>query len=149
MFNMAGIQNYTWAQGEDLTMSIIYKSGPIGEEVPVDLTGYSVRMDLALPDGTRIYTFNSDELTDVDPVAEGDQPDTTTEIETPLGPDGQININVPRSVTLPDGEAYSHINANPPVLIYNYDIFLRDTVGKQKKILMGQISIEKSVTLWQ
>jgi hypothetical protein len=128
-------------------MSLVYKAGPTGAEVPVDLTGYSLRMDIALTDGTRVYTFNSDAIADVDNVAPGDTPDTTTEVT--LGTAGEINITVPRSVTLPDGEAFQYLNATPPVLIYNYDIFLRDTADKQKKILQGQISIEKSVTLWE
>jgi hypothetical protein len=144
---MAGIHNYTWAQGEDLVMSLVYKSGPLGEEAPVDLTGYSLRMDIALTDGTRVYTFNSDAIADVDPETVGDTPDTNLEVT--LGAAGEINITVPRSVTLPGGGAYPYLDAEPPVLIYNYDIFLRDTVDKQKKILQGQISIEKSVTLWE
>lgn len=144
---MAGIHNYTWAQGEDLVMSLVYKSGPLGAEAPVDLTGYSLRMDIALSDGTRVYTFNSEDIADVDNVTPGDTPDTNLEVT--LGTAGEINITVPRSVTLPDGEAFQYLTADPPVLIYNYDIFLRDTTDKQKKILQGQISIEKSVTLWE
>ena len=143
---MAGIHNYTWAQGEDLVLSLVYKSGPRGAEVPVDLTGYSLRMDLALNDGTRIYTFNSDDIADVAPETQGATPDT--DLEVTLGTAGEINIVVPRSVTLPGGEAFPFLDAANPVLIYNYDIFLRDTLDKQKKILMGQISVEKSVTLW-
>lgn len=132
--------NYTWGQGEDLTINLIYKSGPPGAEAPVDLTGYALRMDVA-SDAGRKFTFNSDDIADeaVDVVGPGDN-------EAVLGTDGSIAITVPRSLTLPGGAVYDDIVAENNVFFY--DIFLRDTSGKQKKILRGQITVEPSYTLW-
>lgn len=144
---MAGVYNYTWQQGEDLTIALVYKSGPSGAEVPVDLTAYSLRMDIGLSGTvTPLYVFNSTAIADTDPNTTGAQADNT--IEATLGADGTIMIAVPRSVTLPEGPLYTHIMADPPVLVYAYDIFLRDGTSKQKKILQGQIQVDKSVTLW-
>lgn len=142
---MAAVHNYTWAQGEDLVLSMLYKQGPVGAEVPVDLTGYKLRMDIVSA-GTRRFTFNSEAIPDVDPIAAGDQPDAAT--EAVLGADGSINITIPRTLTLPGGELWDDINSPTPVLTFDYDVFLRDPSNKQKKILKGQITVEKSVTLW-
>lgn len=143
-----------WHQGEDLTISLIYKttSSFEGEEptepTPVDLTGYTVRMDISTLDYQRLYTFNSDVITDVDPETEGDVEDA--EIDATLGgPTGEIKINIPREITLPDGPLFTFLDANPPVTTFTYDVFLRDPDDNQKKILRGSISIEKSVTLWK
>lgn len=140
---MVATHNYTWQQGEDLTLSMLYKQGPVGSEIPVDLTGYSLRMDIVGADGLHRYTFNSDDIPDptVDEVGELDN-------EAVLGADGSINITVPRTLTLPGGEIYTDITATTPNLTFQYDVFLRDTAGKQKKILKGTITVEKSVTLW-
>lgn len=136
---MAAIQNYTWIQGEDLLMTLIYKVGETPETAtPVDLTGYSLRMDVASQGAspTRLYTLNSDEL--VDPA------DTTT--EATLLADGTINIAIPRSVTLPGGELYEALSSG---LVFDYDLFLRDTSNKQKKVIGGTITVAKSITHWE
>lgn len=138
--------NVTWPQGEDLTFPLIYKEGPAGAQVAVDLTGYSVRMDLVTMTGQRIYTFNSNDIADVDPVAAGAQPDTNK--EAVLGTDGSINISIPRSLTLPGGVVYDLLVATPPVEILSYDIFLRRPNTKQFKILRGTVTVERSHTLW-
>lgn len=137
-----------WEQGEDLVISMIYEEGV--DEVstsPVDLTGYSVRMDIKNDVGVRLYTFNSLSIVDVDPLTTGNQPDTVT--EAVLGNDGTINISVSRILTLPpNGPFYQQLSASPPKTVFNYDIFLRNTVGLQTKILKGQVTLETSVTLW-
>lgn len=143
---MVASHNYTWEQGEDLTLLMVYKTGLPGAETPVDLTGYSLRMDIVTPDGQRRFTFNSDAVTDVDPVEPGDQADPVT--EAVLGTDGSISITIPRSLTLPGGEIYDDITANPPLLTFNYDVFLRAPDNKQRKILKGQVTVERSYTLW-
>jgi hypothetical protein len=143
----AATHNYTWAQGEDLTIEMVYSTGPEGAETPQDLSAYSARMDIVGLDGVRRYTLNSDPITDVDPILVGDQADAVTEIVT-LSVDGEIGIEVPRSLTLPGGALYADITANPPLLTFNYDVFLRDASNKQKKILKGTITVEKSYTLW-
>lgn len=132
--------NYTWGQGEDLIISLIYKTGPVGLETPVDLTGYSLRMDVADSTG-RLFTFNSDDIDE--PAADVVGP---ADNEATLGADGSINIVVPRSLTLPGGAVYDNIVAENNVFFY--DIFLRDTFDKQRKILRGQITVEPSYTLW-
>ena len=143
---MVAAHNYTWEQGEDLILAMLYKQGPVGAEVPVDLTGYSLRMDIVTPNGERRYTFNSDAVADVDPTTPELEGDTNT--EAVLGADGTINITVPRTLTLPNGELYSDINGTTPLLTFNYDVFLRNPANQQKKILKGQITVEKSYTLW-
>lgn len=143
---MAATYDYVWEQGEDLTLLMLYKTGLPGQETPVDLTGYTLRMDIVTPQGQRRYTFNSATITDTDPTTPGDTPDTTS--ESTLGEDGVISVTIPRTLTLPGGEVYADITANPPVTTFNYDVFLRAPSGKQKKILKGQITIERSYTLW-
>lgn len=143
---MAATYDYTWDQGEDLTILMLYKTGLPGSETPVNLTGYSLRMDIVTPDGAWRYTFNSATIADIDPTTAGNQPDST--IESTLGSDGSISITIPRSLTLPGGAIYADISANPPLLNFRYDVFLRAPDAKQKKILKGQITVEKSYTLW-
>lgn len=150
---MAGQKDFTWEQGEDLEVAILYKTGTSeANAVPRDLTGYSVRMDIRATDvlGTRVYTFNSDDITDPDLDGAGDETETDTirEVE-PLGSDGMIRILVPRSLTVQGGPIYE-LMSDPlnPVSIFAYDIFLRDTDDKQSKILFGTITVNRSVTLW-
>lgn len=142
--------NYTWEQGADLEIQIVYKESVGGAPAtPKDLTGYSVRMDIRATDvlGTRIYTFNSDEITDLDGSGPGSDTDVITEI-TP-GADGTITIVVPRSLTIQGGPVYD-LMSDPinPVNILVYDIFLRNPADKQIKILSGTITVNRSVTLW-
>lgn len=134
--------NWTWQQGADLVMSLIYKEGPAGSETPVNLTGYSVRMDL-VHSGTRIYTFNSDDI----PVVGVDETGAADN-EAVLGTDGTINIVVPRDITLPGGEVHA-VLAPTGNTVLNYDIFLRNPSDKQAKILKGTVVVEPSYTLWQ
>lgn len=114
-------------------MSLIYNEGAEGEEVPVDLTGYSLRMDVVGNSGV-VYTFNSDDQ------------DPATEDEAILGTDGSINIVVPRSLTLPDGPVYDEMQQGNSV--FNYDIFLRNPQNKQYPIVRGTITVVESYTLW-
>jgi len=144
---MVAVQNWTWQEGDDLVMSMIYREGPDGSEVPIDLTGYSLRMDVAsVTDGTRIFTFNSDDIvgggTGVDVVGPADN-------EATLGSDGSINIVVPRALTLPGGAVAALYVGSDTSLVMNYDIFLRNPSNLQSKILRGTITVERSYTLWQ
>lgn len=123
--------NFVWQQGEDATISLTYKTTA---NVPVDLTGYSVRMDVADASKTLLYTFNSADLTD---------PVDTNKEATLGGSAGTINIVVPRSVTLGTGALANNIGS-----ALNFDVFLRDASNKQKKILTGTITIQPSVTQW-
>lgn len=134
-------ENWDWTQGADLVMPFTYEAGPDGQEVPVDLTGWQLRMDVAL-DGVRLFTFNSDDIDDpdVDVVGPSDN-------EATLGNDGSINIVVPRSLTLEGGPVFPHIVPDE-VLILDYDIFLRDTTGLQDRICKGTIRVRGSVTKW-
>jgi hypothetical protein len=138
--------NWTWQEGEDLVMSMIYKEGPLGEEAPVDLTGYSLRMDVVSSNGMHLHTFNSDDIDDVDIVTSGMQGDTVKEAE--LGDDGTIVIVVPRAPTLPGGSIANIWTGPDPIQVY-YDIFLRNNaVDQQSKILRGIITVERSYTKW-
>lgn len=136
--------DYEWPQGADLDMNFIYMSGPDGNESPVNLTGYKLRMDIRSVDisGARVYTFNSDDIA-------GDvQVDVTgpSDNEAVLGADGSINITVPRSLTLPGGPIYTVMASGTTV--FAYDIFLRAPNNKQTPILAGTITVVKSTTLW-
>lgn len=135
--------NWTWEQGDDLVMSMVYREGPLGAETPVDLSGYSLRMDVVFG-GSRVFTFNSDDIdeTGVDVVGPADN-------EATLGADGSIVIKVPRSLTLPPSGAVYSIMTTSGVLVMDYDIFLRDPSGLQHKFMKGTISVNPSVTLWQ
>lgn len=142
--------NYTWEQGADLEMNFIYKESIGGNTpTPKDLTGYSVRMDIRASDvlGNRVYTFNSDEIEDLDGSEDGIDGDAVTEI-TP-GADGSIKIVVPRSLTVQGGPIYAlMVDTLNPVNVFAYDIFLRSPEDKQSKILSGTITVNRSVTLW-
>lgn len=123
-------KDFVWQQGEDGEISLVYKAGDPAE--PVDLTGYKLRMDIRASGGsTPLYTFNSDD-------ADAETPD-----EAVLTADGEINIVIPRTVSLPAGPLASTIGQ-----ALNYDIFVRNPDGKQKKFLKGTVTIEASETLW-
>lgn len=141
---MVAIQNYSWAQGEDLTISLVYKSGPVGSEVTVDLTLYSLRMDIAGPDGKVLSVVNNNAIADTDPNTPGAQADNT--YEATLGVDGSILIELSRNLTLPSGALYRYIQTG--VEEFSYDIFLRNEAGKQMKLIEGTITVSKSITQW-
>lgn len=151
---MAQTKAFTWDQGADLNVKLIYKEGATVETAAVvDLSAnYSVRMDIVVPaTKERIYTFNSASLADVDPITAGAQPDSVIEgvLSSGAGGTPNISIAVPRSLTLPGGAVYEKFTANPPVTLFNYDIFLRNTsTDKQVKVLQGTITVGESYTLW-
>jgi hypothetical protein len=124
--------NFTWQQGEDGVIGLVYQVNG----VPVDLTGYNVRMDVASA-GTVLYVFNSSDIsgTPLDVTGSADN-------EATLGSDGSITIVVPRAVSL-TGPLSTYLNQE-----LDYDIFLRDPSNKQKKILEGTITLEASITKW-
>ena len=133
---------------------MIYKEGATAETAAaIDLsTNYELRMDIVVPSTKeRVYTFNTEELADVDPGA-GTVPDTTVEGTLTSGADGSpnITIQVPRSLTLPGGAIHTKMIGTPAVSLFNYDVFLRNTSSdRQVKILKGTITAEESYTLWQ
>jgi hypothetical protein len=150
---MATALNVTWVQGQDLDFALRYKEGADANSLVVkDLTtGYDIRMDIVDANGVRLYTFNSSDIPDVDPITVGDTPDDTTEAVLSSGTEStpNVDISVSRALTLPGGALYTGITASPPVLTYLSDVFLRDTVAnKQWKIATLTIAIEKSYTLW-
>jgi len=143
---MAETWDFTWQQGADLPIELLYKSGPTGAAVPVDLSLYKFRMDIVGPDGRVLSVVNDESITDTDPITAGNQGDTTYEATLTSG--GNILINLPRAATLPGGVFYKYITANPAVRTFAYDMFLRDTAGLQEKIMAGTITVERSVTYW-
>lgn len=150
---MAQTVNITWVQGQDLDVPIIYKEGADSDSaVAKNLSsGYSLRMDVVGQTGTRLYTFNSAALVDVDPLQPNNQPDSQIEATLSSGASGSPNIDITvyRTLTLPGGELYPSITANPPALTFFSDIFLRDTaLNKQWKVVTLIITVEKSYTLW-
>lgn len=143
---MAAIKNFEWSQGEDFLIAMTYKSGPVGEPFTPDLTTYSFRMDIVAPDGKVLSVINDKALADSDAYLPGSQPDEDYEVV--MTATGNIRIEFSRSLTLPGGAFYKYLSANPAVRTFSYDMFLRDTDEKQKKILAGTITIERSVTHW-
>ncbi len=143
---MVATQDYEWGQGEDLTISLVYKSGPAGAAVPVDMTNYAFRMDIVGPNGKALTVLNDEAITDTDPFTAGNQGDTNYEVT--LGNAGQITISLARNLTLPGGAFYPYLNANPSQVEFNYDMFLRDATNKQRKIMAGTIVVSKSYTRW-
>ena len=130
--------NFKWPQGEDLNIQLVYREGDsINRTIPLNLaTNYSLRMDL-VHSTTRavLYSYISTEHSQT--------------LRSGTDKKSNINIFLPRSLTLPNGVLYSSITSNPPGSTFMYDIFLRNTViDKQVKILKGAISIESSNTLW-
>lgn len=132
---MAAIQNFEWNQGEDLEISVTYRL----EGIPVDLTGHQVRMDISRVGASEpvasVHTFNTDDQ------------DAATEDEVIVSSDGTILISVPRSLTLDGGAIFSDILSATEAK-YNYDLFVRDTNNKQRKLLMGEIVVKRSITRW-
>lgn len=143
---MAATYNYEWNQGEDLLIALVYKSGPVGSAEPVDLNLYSFRMDIVAPNGKVLTIINDDTIADTDPYTAGAQEDAAYEVT--MNNLGEIRIDLSRALTLPGGAFYKYLNANPAVKTFSYDMFLRDNNGKQKKIMAGTITIERSVTHW-
>lgn len=137
--------DFTWQQGEDLTIQLIYKEGPQDEEVAVNLIGWQLRMDVVDDNGV-IFTFNSDDIdsNSTDPVVDQPGPDDN---EAVLNSDGSINILIPRTLTLPGGVVANRLLVDNNT--FNYDIFLRNPAGQQWPILRGKIVVEKSYTLWR
>lgn len=142
---MAATYNYTWEQGEDLVIMAVYKEGPEFAPEPVDLSDYSLRMDMRKvnADGDRVWTFNSH---DIDDEPDADEPGEQDN-EVTLGADGTIEIVVSRALTLPGGSVYEELKTGTTQFVY--DMFLRNPQDRQKKILSGVITVNKSVTLWK
>ena len=129
---MAEVPNYDfrWQQGEDGEIFITYKYGSPAE--PLNLTGYSLRMDIKSPEVVgSLYTINSDD------------DDDETDDEVTLGTKGEIAILLPRTASLPGGPLANRIQQT-----LTFDIFLRNPENRQKKILTGTIYFDPSNTLW-
>lgn len=139
------IYNFEWEQGEDAEINLIYKekASPSAEALPVNLTNYTIRMDIATQgDSTRVWTFNSSDNAGASPIDEPGNADN----EATLGTDGSISVLIPRSLTLPSGAVYTQIQAGK--LVFTYDLFLRAPSLRQKKILKGIVTVNPSTTLW-
>lgn len=125
-------KDFRWQQGEDQPINLKYAVSINNEKTYVDLTGYSLRMDIR--GGTATYSINS----------EDSDPETVDEATLNYGGvNGVIRIVVPRSASLGSGTLVPGIGQ-----ALAYDIFLRDPDGLQKKILKGTIIIEASTTIW-
>lgn len=132
MADIVPTYDFVWQQGEDGEINIVYKIN----DLVVDLTGYNFRMDLkASTSGTVLYTVNT---TGADTGGE-----TTSGSEVTMNSVGEIHAVIPRTTALSSGPLFNHVNT-----ALNYDIFIRDASNKQRKVLTGTITIQKSVTLW-
>ena len=143
LIDMIGTQDYTWEQGDDLIIALVYKVNDVAQDLT---TGYSVRMDIAPLAGTTVgqpvFAFNSNDIdSPLDTAGLADN-EVTFPPETP----GAIHIRVPRSLTLPGGAVEAALTTTNT---FSYDIFLRmEGPNTQKKILQGKILVNRSVTLW-
>src|SRR6478735_1790522 len=98
---MAASVDYEWDQGADLTINLVYKAGPEGATVAVDLTAYKCRMDIIAPDGKVLTVLNDEAIADTDPFIASAQADNAFEVTmTALG---GIVITLSRALTLPGG----------------------------------------------
>ena len=125
-------KNFIWQQGEDGEINLRYSVVVNGVPTYVDLTGYSLRMDIIGPDAN--YSLNSEDS------------NPATEDEVTLndgGVLGAIRIVVPRTASIGAGTLTPGIGE-----ALDYDIFLRNPEGLQKKIMKGTIIIEASTTIW-
>lgn len=125
-------KNFIWQQGEDGEINLRY-SVMVGEDKTyVDLTDYSLRMDIVGTDAN--YSLNS----------EDSNPATEDEVTLNYnGELGRIRIVVPREASIGAGTLTPGIGE-----ALTYDIFLRNPEGLQKKIMRGTIIIEASTTIW-
>lgn len=145
-----------WHEGADVYVRLNYKEGEDEDSaVLVDLSvNYAVRMDLVVP-GTReiVYTFNSEDLDDANELEPGDQPDIVKEatLSNGAGGLGNIVIKLSRHLNLPGGPVFDLANdPDNPSPIFDYDIFLRNTVTdfQGDPIDSGSIQSVPSRTLW-
>lgn len=133
------VHNYTWRQGEDLTLNIVYQV----DGVPVDMTDWDVRMDIA-PQNSRdaIFSLNSIDL-------EGSPLDETGVQDNEIITDAQGNITiiVSRELTLGTGPIATALTG--PSTTFSYDIFIRNkTTNLQRYLLEGTITVKGSITKW-
>lgn len=121
-------ESFEWNQGEDFEFTITYAI----DGTAVDLTGFDARMDIApytaFGYGKPLLTLNS----------------AGEETEMTLTNNGNIVVRVDRQHT------YGVLGVGrDTVLIYAYDLFLREReTQKQKLLLRGQIVLNRSVTQW-
>lgn len=121
--------NFTWPQGEDMTISLRYKEGPSqSKAVAVDLAGgFTARMSLANPNvpQTPLLTLTS----------QGGDILLSSGVNEP-----NIKVRLDKNHTLSGGVL--------PPGSYVYDLFLRNELGDQVKVVEGTINIKRSITQW-
>lgn len=124
----------SWQQGDDAEVFFYYKEGD--PPAAVNLSTYQARMDISDATSKAIISLNSNDFSGpLDTPGNADN-------EITLGSDGRIYILIPRVLTI-NGILSSHVGEN-----LTYDLFLRTPGGLQKKILKGNVMIERSNTLW-
>ena len=131
---MSQTVNFKWPQGEDLEIALIYKEGASENSASAVslVSGYDARMDIVLPATKQVLvTANlGDEIA----------------LGTGANKAPNIVVSLPRALTLTGGVLFTNMSTTTN---FNFDLFLRNTTtDKQIKILKGQISIERSNTLW-
>lgn len=142
-------QDYTWEQGEDLTLSIKYTIN----DVPIDST-WKARMDIVPKTNPQtpvasLFSFNSDDLDPTELDSGGNPLDQTgtQDNEIVIDDTGNVTITIPRSLTLPGGVIGNKLAEGNTQ--YAYDLFVRDGSDKnQTKIMAGSITVNASITRW-
>jgi hypothetical protein len=121
--------DFTWPQGQDLTLQFNYKEG---NKLLNLSSGYELRMDIVHPT-TRAVVITVPTVGQSTVNLSGSAPN--------------ITVTLPRALTLTGGAVYAVLGSTKT---FDYDIFLRNTnTDQQVKILRGQIRIEGSATQWQ
>ena len=118
--------NFTWPQGEDMTIELRYKEGPTpAKSLPVNLSGYSASMALVNPGSPQTPLVTLGTVTGEIVLSEG----------VP-----NIVIRLARALT------------NTPLTpgAYSYDLFIRNdnmgSGGTAVKIMEGTINVRRSIT---
>lgn len=130
--------DFTWQQGEDVTLKFWYKTKVNGVLTPQNLIGYKLRMDITGQAGNLVYVVINYATDDSSLTTLG-----AASNEVILGVDGLISIIIPHTASLTNGPLANKIGE-----LLGYDMMLRDTEGRQKKILQGTVVLEASQTKW-
>ena len=116
-------------QGADNTYAFAYSLDDGTGPVPVDLAGWSARMQIRRKVGGAIWH----ELTGTNGIT--------------LGADGSITVSIPHTVTEnPAWDAYSKLIDGEPQALGVYDLELIDPTGTVTRFLQGAVTVSPDVT---
>lgn len=116
-------------QGADNTYAFAYSLDDGTTVTPVDLSGWSARMQIRRKVGGAIWH----ELADTNGIT--------------LGPDGSITVDIPHTVTEdPAWDGYSKVVDGEPQPLGVYDLELIDPAGEVTRFIQGAVTVSPDVT---